>query len=193
MKAVQNLPENYKEILSVDLQKDKKLLRGVNIAATVLFVAMFLPVTLFVVPLETMFDIEQGILHVLIKFVATIGLFVIYIILHEVVHCVAMKICGTKKIRYGFKGLYAFAGSDDYYDKKSYVFIALAPVVLWGVVLAVINFLVPIEWFWVVYIVQLENISCAVGDYYVSIKFSRLPKDILIKDYGVGMNVYSAE
>ena len=26
-----------------------------------------------------------------------------------------MKLCGTKKIKYGFTGLYAFAGSDDYY------------------------------------------------------------------------------
>jgi len=192
MKAVQNLPENYKEILSVDLEKDKKLLWGVNIAALVICVAMILPVTLFIVPIWTMIDTGQGIGSMLIKFAATMGLLVIYIILHELVHGIAMKICGTKKVRYGFKGLYAFAGSDDYYDKKSYIFIALAPVVLWGVVLAVVNVLVPEDWFWIIYIVQMQNISGAVGDYYVSLKFSRLPKDILIKDYGVGMTVYSA-
>ncbi|MBE7065759.1 MAG: DUF3267 domain-containing protein [Ruminococcaceae bacterium] len=192
MKAVQNLPENYKEILSVNLEKNKKLLWGVNIAAVVICVAMLLPATFFIVPLGTMFDPGQGIASMLIKIAATMGLLVIYIILHELVHGIAMKICGTKKVRYGFKGLYAFAGSDDYYDKKSYIFIALAPVVLWGVVLAVVNVLVPEDWFWIIYIVQMQNISGAVGDYYVSLKFSRLPKDILIKDYGVGMTVYSA-
>ena len=78
-------------------------------------------------------------------------------------------------------------------DKKAYIFIALAPVVLWGVVLAVINCFVPTKWFWVVYLIQIANISGAAGDLFVTIKFSRFPKDILVKDYGVGMTVYSKE
>ena len=102
-----------------------------------------------------------------------------------------MKLCGTKRVKYGYTGLYAFAGSEDYYDKAAYIFIALAPVVLWGVVLLVLQFFVPTSWFWVVYCVQLTNLSGAAGDYFVSIRFSRLPKDILVRDYGVGMNVYS--
>ena len=87
--------------------------------------------------------------------------------------------------------MYAFAGSDDYYDKTAYIFIALAPIVLWGVVLAVVNILVPAEWFWVIYIIQVLNLSGAAGDLYVSVKFSRLPRDILVQDYGIGMVVYS--
>ena len=39
-------------------------------------------------------------------------------ILHEIVHGIAMRICGTKKVKYGFTGLYAFAGSKDFYDIK---------------------------------------------------------------------------
>ena len=102
-----------------------------------------------------------------------------------------MKICGTKKVKYGFTGMYAFAGSEDYYDKKSYIFIALAPVVLWGIVLAIVNCFVPVEWFWVVYMIQIMNISGAAGDLFVTVKFSRFPQDILIRDHGVGMKVYS--
>jgi len=67
----------------------------------------------------------------------------------------------------------------------------LAPVVFWGIVLAVINVLVPLEWFWVVYFIQIINLSGAAGDLYVTVKFSRLPSDILVQDYGVGMTVYS--
>ena len=104
-----------------------------------------------------------------------------------------MKICKTKKVKYGFTGLYAFAGSDDYYSKKPYIFIALAPVVLWGVVLAVVNVLVPESWFWIVYMIQVANISGAAGDFFVTFRFSRFPEDILVKDYGVGMVVYSKE
>ena len=71
--------------------------------------------------------------------------------------------------------------------------IALAPVVFWGIVIAVINVLVPEGWFWVVYMIQVTNLSGAAGDLYVTVKFSRFPKDILIKDHGVGMTVFSKE
>ena len=83
--------------------------------------------------------------------------------------------------------------SKDFYDIKSYIFIALAPVVLWGVILGVVNLFVPIGWFWVVYLIQIVNLSGAAGDLFVTIKFSRLPKDILVQDYGVGMKVFSKE
>ena len=121
-----------------------------------------------------------------------IVLMVLYMVLHELVHGAAMKICGTKKVRYGFTGAYAFAGSDDYYDKSAYIFIALAPVVLWGAVIAVVNPFVPESWFWVVYMIQIINLSGAAGDLFVTVRFSLLPKDILVKDYGVGMEVFSA-
>ena len=132
-------------------------------------------------------------LNYAIRFSALFGLIVLYMILHELVHGIAMKLCGTKKVKYGFTGLYAYAGSADYYDKRSYIFIALAPVILWGAVLAVINPFVPIEWFWIVYFIQVMNLSGAAGDLFVTVKFSRFPKDILVGDYGVGMKVYSRE
>ena len=104
-----------------------------------------------------------------------------------------MKICGTDKVKYGFTGIYAFAGSDDYYTKKSYIFIALAPVVVWGVILAVINAFVSETWFWIVYIIQISNISGAAGDLYVTVKFLKFPDDILVHDNGVSMEVFSKE
>ena len=122
-----------------------------------------------------------------------IGAMILYMILHELVHGVAMKICGTKKVKYGFTGMYAFAGSEDLYDKKSYIFVALAPVVFWGVVLLIINLFVPLGWFWVVYLIQIANISGAAGDFFVTVKFLKMPRDILVQDYGVGMTVYSKE
>ena len=79
------------------------------------------------------------------------------------------------------------------YDKKNYFFIALAPVILWGVVLAILNVFVPEQWFWVVYYIQIANVSGAAGDLYVTVKFSKMPKDILVTDSGVEMKVYSKQ
>ncbi len=189
---LQNLPDEYSEIFQVNLQKDKNKALIINLIGLVIILLLAIPMH-FYIPFQTLFDMSRGLGIYCIRFGVMILAWIAYIILHEIVHGIAMKICGTKKVKYGFTGIYAFAGSDDYYGKRSYIFIALAPVVFWGVVVAIINLFVPYEWFWVVYSVQIFNISGAVGDFYVTAKFSRMPKDILIKDIGVGMTVYSSK
>ena len=190
MKSFNSLPQGYREIYSIDLQKNKKTSLLVNSVAITIAAIFTIPM-IFVVPISTLFSMDKGLGAYCLRFGSLLILCILYMILHEVVHGIAMKICGTKKVKYGFTGLYAFAGSDDYYDKKSYIFIALAPIVVWGIVLLIINFFVTTEWFWVIYLIQITNISGAAGDLFVTIKFSRLPKDILVKDYGVGMHVFS--
>lgn len=192
MKRASELPEGYEQIFEVDLQKNKKIALIINLLAVAVGVAMAVPAA-FIVPIGALFDMSAGLLAYSLRFLTLIIAMVAYIVLHELIHGVAMKMCGTKKVKYGFTGLYAFAGSEDYYGKGAYIFIALAPVVLWGVVLAVLCPLLPAEWFWVAYIIQISNVSGAMGDAYVTLKFSRLPSDILVRDYGVGMKVYSKQ
>ena len=86
--------------------------------------------------------------------------------------------------------MYAYAGSEDYYSRGAYIFIALAPVVLFLAVFAVANLLVPLSWFWTIYLLQIINVSGAAGDIYVTCRFLRMPKDILIKDVGTSMEAY---
>lgn len=188
MKAVQSLPEGYLEIYSCDLKKDTNLSLLINgIAIGITAVLMLLGRCLVPLGQLSVLSREIGTLPVLL---CVFGLLGVYIILHEAVHGLAMKIVGTPKVRYGFTGLYAYAGSDDYYNRKAYFFIALAPVVLWGGVLAVACAVVPSPWFWVIYFTQMQNIGGAAGDFYVTVKFSRFSKDILVRDYGVGMKVF---
>lgn len=190
MNAVEVLPDGYKEIYTIDLQKNKKMALTVNALAIVIAAVLLVPM-FFVVPITGLFSMGNGFGNYLLKMCIFLVSMVAYLILHELVHGVAMKMCGTKKVKYGFTGMYAFAGSEDYYDKRSYFFIALAPVVLWGIVLAMLTPIVSAGWFWVVYMIQVINLSGAAGDLFVTVKFMRFPKDILVKDYGVGMMVYS--
>lgn len=190
MKAVQNLPGSYKEIFTIDLQKNKKIALLINAMAVIIAMALILPMH-FYIPVSTLFDMEQGIGIYVARFVCLLVFVFAYMLLHELVHGITMKFFGTKKVKYGFTGLYAFAGSDDYYDKRSYIVIALAPIVVLGVVLAVLTAVVPDDWFWVVYFIQVFNISGAAGDIYVTAKFSKFPKDILVRDSGISMTVYS--
>lgn len=184
------LPEGYREIYSVNLQKDKKAALIVNIAALILMV-IFVIIGILIVPISYTFDNDGSIVTVWLKTIAVLAGMIVYFILHELVHGITMKHYGAKKVKYGFTGLYAFAGCEEYFSKKPYIVIALAPIVVWGVVLATVCCFVPKSWFWVVYFIQIMNLSGAAGDLYVTCKFSKFPKDILIKDTGVEMKVYS--
>ncbi len=195
MKYAMTLPEGYRMIADIDLQKNKKLMLLVNGIALIIMIAMIVPV-LFVVPFSTVFGggASQGIERIfmpLVKLVATLAALAVYIILHELVHGICMKAITKVKPRYGFTGIYAFAASDAYFGKASYLLIALAPVVLWGIVLAVMLPFIPASWFWVVYFVQIQNISGAAGDLYVTCRMLRMPKDILVLDSGTAMKVYA--
>lgn len=186
------LPENYKKIADIDLQKNKKLALSVNLSAVVIAVLMIIPMC-FHISIMTLFDMSKGFGVYILRFCILFAGIVVYMVLHELVHGVFIKYFSKTKPTYGFTGLYAFAGSKAYFNKKSYIIIALAPVVIWGVVLLVLNFLVPESWFWVVYIVQITNISGATGDCYVTYKMTKMPTDILVRDSGVSMEIYSSQ
>lgn len=193
MKAFSEVPDGYREIYSVNLQRDKKPAFLINAAAIAVGVAMALIAHLAICPITSLFDMSAGLGEYFLRFlVLAVGSFV-YIILHEATHGAAMKLCGTRKIKYGFTGLYAFAGSDDLYDRTGYIFIALAPVVLFGIIFGIISVFLDGGWFWVVFFLQITNISGAAGDAFVTVRFLMMPRDIVIKDSGVGMTVYSKE
>lgn len=190
MRVFETLPEGYREIYHVHLQKDKKMALYLNLASLAVAAVLCVPMH-FWIPYTTLFNFEDGAGAVLAKMAVLVVSLILYTVLHELVHGVTMKYFGTKKVKYGFTGLYAFAGSDDYYDKLSYITIALAPVAVFFVVFGVLCALVPRDWFWVVYFLQVMNLSGAAGDAFVTLRFSKMPKDILVKDSGVGMTVYS--
>lgn len=193
-KCFAQLPEGYTEQLRIDLQKDKKLVLLVNGIAIVLMLGL-LVLGCLLVPFSAFFsDAGTGDGVRMGAFLAK-GIFLLvgllaYLALHELTHGICMKIFGSQTVRYGFTGLYAYAGSQEYYRKVPYLMIALAPIVLWGVVLGIAAALVPLAWFWPVYFLQVVNISGASGDLYVTWKFSQLPKEILVQDSGVAMTVF---
>ena len=191
MKSYRELPPGYRSILTIELQKNKKLALLVN-GMALLIAALMIVAVLPLVPIGSLAG-DDGMRGILAKLAVMYGGMFVYVILHEAVHGIVMRRFSDAKVRFGFTGLYAYAGSDAYYCRKHYIIIGLAPVVVWGIVLGILNVLVPQDWFYVVYVIQMTNISGAAGDLYVSWKMNRLPEDILIQDSGVAMTVYSAE
>lgn len=180
---MQELPNNYKLIMSVDLQKNKQQFWIVNILSFVIMILMFILGNAFV-PIYEGFNFE----HIEQWFIMIFGL-LIYIILHEMVHGIFMYYYSKQKPFFGFTGGYAYAGSNCYFSRKQYIVIALSPIILLGIILLIINIIFE-QYFWAFYFNQIMNISGAAGDLYVSYLFSKLDNNILIKDMGISMEVF---
>ena len=58
MKSYETLPEGYKKILHIDLQKDKKLMLIVNGLALVVSLFMFIP-AVYIVPVNVFFSSDD--------------------------------------------------------------------------------------------------------------------------------------
>ncbi len=189
MKAYQTLPEGYREILQINLQKDKKTALKINLGATVVMILLFV-LGHFIVPITEFHYMDSLSTYFIMVGVMLLG-YVVYMVLHELTHAAVMKAAGGGKVVFGFTGMYAFAGSkEDYFDKISYRYIALAPLVVWGIILGVLCVIVPRAWFWVVWFIQVGNIAGAAGDVYVTAKLWNYPNSILVRDTGVDMTIY---
>jgi hypothetical protein len=187
MKSYTALPAGYREIFNIDLNKNKKAAVFINVLAVIILLAMVFPM-LPVRPFSILSCIEMA---SFVRPVVFIGGLVLYLVLHEAVHGFFMWIFSKQKPHFGIKGIYAYAGSNAFFSKAHYLIIGLSPIIIWGIVLTILCFAVPDEWFWYVYLIQVMNISGAAGDIYVSVKFCRMPSDILVQDSGTAMTVYS--
>jgi len=152
-------------------------------------IAMFIP-ALFIYDWSFFID---GSWSAVIKCLAIVIGMVLYMVLHELVHGIFMKAYSRVKPKYGFTGMYAYAGSTAYFNKKCYIIIALAPIVVWGIVLAVLQIFLPGSWSLVAYIIQIMNVSGAAGDIYVTGKMLKCSNNILVNDTGTDMTVFDTE
>lgn len=185
------LPQNYDLLETIDLKSDKKSNALVQAISIVLYVLLFIggyftkDLTFF-----AYLHFKYIIFNVLIAVIGSI----VYIVLHELTHALFIKIFAPKsKVKFGFTAGMAYAGSDECFKKLPYLVIALAPLVIWTLLLLIPCLLVPTVYFWGVYFVQMLNVAGAAGDLYVTIKILKAPKNCLIIDNGVSMEVYVSD
>ncbi|MGM9662479.1 MAG: DUF3267 domain-containing protein [Oscillospiraceae bacterium] len=197
-KDLLQLPEGYTGAFRVDLRKDRKLFWLINGLAVLIALALLWlgaarhPISALLQSMLRHLDEGDYLAYAAPLLCILLGALV-YMVLHELTHGVFMRGFSGVRPKYGFTGAYAYAGSEVYFCKVHYLVIALAPVVLLGVVIAVLTALLPEAWFWPVYFLQVVNLSGAAGDFYVTARFLRLPADILVQDTGTAMTVFLRE
>lgn len=188
-RTVKVLPREYRETAQLDLQNNKKEMLLVNGAALLIAVVMAV-IGAFITPYRAFFDTQSPLPSILRIAVMLAGTFA-YLILHEAIHGIFMLVFGKGvKPTFGFTGIYAYTASRAYFCRREYLVIGLSPVLLLGGVLLVLNIVVPTAWFWVVYIIQIFNVSGAAGDLYVTVRLLCMPSTLLVQDSGTAMRVY---
>ena len=178
-------PKGYRQIDVIDFVRSRKQLLTVNIAALAI-VAVMLALGLLLHPFAPTWALLKA--HWW-AWLALAGMYLLYIPLHELTHGLLMHALSGVKPKYGFKLCYAYAGSHVYFDKFSHNLIALAPLAVWGCVLFALERTLPAEWFWLIYLIQISNVSGSAGDVYYVLYLRGLPRDIVIQDTGTRMRI----
>lgn len=178
-------PKGYRQIEVMDFVRNRRQLLIVNIAAMVVMVVM-IAAGLLLYPFAPTWEFLKANWW---AWLVAACMYIAYIPLHELTHGVLMHILSGVKPKYGLKLPYAYAGSNVYFDKKSHNLIALAPLIVWGVVLFALERMLPAQWLWIFYFIQISNVSGSMGDVYCVLHLMKLPGDILIQDTGTRMRI----
>jgi hypothetical protein len=167
----------------MDLSKDKKINMYIQILLVLLVAIM--------IGLAKWFDFPlTGSGNTGVKILITVFMCAVYMIVHELTHGVFVKLLSGVKPTYLVKFPFLCTGSEAYFNKKSFIIVALSPIVLWGISLIFMLLLLPSDFFLSIYIVTILNFAGAAGDYFQVYAISRMHPMALIQDNGKETKVF---
>ena len=180
-----NLPLNYKFHAKMDLSKDKKINMRIQILLLLLVAIM--------IGLAKWFNFQLvGSWNTGIRILITVFMCAAYMIVHELTHGFFVKLLSGVKPTYLVKFPFICTGSTAYFNKKSFIIIALSPIVVWGISLILMLLLLPSDFFLSIYIVTILNFAGAAGDYVQVYAISKIHPMALVQDNGEETKVFLA-
>ncbi len=191
MRTCFTLPDGYAEADYVNLYTNRRLYRNLNTASFLIGAAV-----IAIGWLWRGFDgllalLKRGISDYVLWLLLLVVCVIAYLALHELTHGLCMRMFSGIRPHYGKKGVLLFAGSEAYFSRRDYIVTALAPVVIFGVLFALLSVFLQSEWFWLAIVLQVVNLGGAVGDYYMTGRAVRQPKSALFHDSGVAVTIYT--
>ena len=190
--AYERLPGSYELYERIDLTAEAAkpmAIFGIFLTAAMIFWGIFSAKH----PFSEAFQMEVP--RVLFAVIGMIVGMVVYIFIHEGVHGFFIKMFSGKPPFYGKelkKGMF-YAGSNCFFGKLAYIVIALAPLIVWGIVIArmlsELSARSPQFW-WYLYAIQIFNFTGSAGDVYITWRILRMPKEVLVQDDGISMKFF---
>ncbi len=182
--STQTLPAGYIQSGQIDLKKDKRLSILLNISAFIVFIPMFYLLSGFTALARP--DITNFSETITIgKMLGALGLTVIVLILHEIIHGLFFWIFSRGMPVFALRPLYAYAGAPTwFFPKLQYAITALGPLVIIGAVGLLLLLLVPVSWILMIAFLVALNTGGAVGDLFVFIRLLKCSPTSFANDTG---------
>ena len=195
-KSLQILPDNYTKRTTINLESNHRQKIILQIIHLLVLSLVFI-YGLLVVPLTdyiNKFASISGIILIIMQIIILLCIAIVYVSLHEMTHALMMYLWGATKIEFSITSHYACVGSNkDFFRKTPYIYITLAPFVIWTPVLFIVSMIVSSEWFWVFWTIEAMNIAGSIGDLYIFWKVTHMSRATLIKDNGFEIIIYDKE
>jgi hypothetical protein len=113
------------------------------------------------------------------------------LVIHELIHGIFFLAITGSPPKFGFRFLFAYTAAPDWYvPRRSYLIIALAPVVIITIIGIAATFFIADSLLPALLFFTAMNISGSVGDMMVAAWMLRNPSIMLIQDYGDGVRFY---
>jgi hypothetical protein len=186
MQDAAELPSRYVQHMTVDLKKDRRLavaVQGIFVLAALLAVVAGLLLDL---PLGTSWSPAVAIP------VTLVGCLV-YMAVHEATHGVVLQLLTKVKPSYELRFPFLTTGNHAYLTRRSAIIVALAPAVMWGIVLVAVLLTLPQDYLLSAYVLLALNIAGSAGDFVEVYVVSRQQRDALVKDDGNQIHVFVPE
>ena len=107
---------------------------------------------------------------------------ILHIILHEITHLIFMKIFSKEKINISIKFPTISVGSNAKYSKKQFSIIALAPVIILGIILILLILFSSKDYTFLWSILLTLNFAGFGGDFLQFLKISKYPTNTYFQD-----------
>ena len=107
---------------------------------------------------------------------------ILHIILHEITHLIFMKIFSKEKINISIKFPTISVGSNAKYSKKQFSIIALAPVIILGIILTLLILFSSKDYTFLWSILLTLNFAGSGGDFLQFLKISKYPTNTYFQD-----------
>ena len=176
------LPDDYKLVWSGDFKENKKLYKLINYGTLILLIPFLVIYFVFIYKIDTFGK----------NFLISFLLFIPVIVIHELIHGIFFKMGKNVKIKFGFHGFAASCSApNSYLKKRHYLMVGMAPAVIINIGLIISLIFVKGDLFEILYLVLAFHFTGCIGDFYICGKLLKQPQDVLIRDYGIGMEFYS--
>ncbi|MHA7283915.1 DUF3267 domain-containing protein [Arthrobacter sp. TMS2-4] len=182
LRDTSELPSSYVMHMAVDF-KDRKFI--------VVIQGIFVLVVLLAVGVALLLDVPSATSWgPAITIPVTLAACFVYMAVHEATHGVVLQLLTGVRPSYAVRFPFLTTGNHAYLTRRSAVLVALAPTLIWGIVLGLALLTLPTDYQLSAFVLLTLNFAGSAGDYLEAYVASRQQQNVLIKDDGKLMHVF---